>query len=58
MTPEMVQQMKQMASKAGNSDYDPTIQSASPPGWGSDSKNSRVVEAGGANSFEFAVKSK
>ena len=58
MTPQMVQQMKEMAAKAGNTGYDPTVKNVAPPEWGASSKNSRVVEAGAANNFDFAVKSK
>ena len=58
ITPQMAQQMKEQAQRAGNTDFDPTLQNVIPPEWGANSKQSRVVEAGGANNFDFDVKAK
>jgi hypothetical protein len=40
------------------SEYDPTTVNYIPPEWGAQSKETRVVEAGSANDFEFDVKGK
>jgi hypothetical protein len=40
------------------SEYDPTMVNYIPPEWGAHSKETRVVEAGAANDFEFNIKGK
>jgi len=39
-------------------DYDPTMVEYIPPEWGPHSTQMRVVEAGGANDFQFEIKGK
>ena len=38
--------------------FDPTMEDYIPPEWGRDSKQMRVVEAGGQNKFEIEIKGK
>ena len=40
------------------SEYDPTMVDYIPPEWGSQSKQTREIEAGQTNEFEFHIKSK
>lgn len=39
-------------------DYDPTMVEYIPPEWGPQSTQTRVVEAGGPNTFDFEIKGK
>src|SRR5262249_6746863 len=46
-------------SGAGESDqFDPMMEDYIPPEWGRETKQIRVVEAGGQNKFEFEIKGK
>ncbi len=58
LPPQAIQQMKEYAKKGANPDFDPTMQDYMPPEWGASGKQTRVVEAGGANKFDFDIKGK
>jgi hypothetical protein len=42
----------------GSGEYDPSIVEVIPPEWGMQGKQTRVVEAGSTNEFEFNIKGK
>lgn len=59
--PEAVAQMKayEAMNKGQTSEsFDPSMEDYIPPEWGTESKQMRVVEAGGANDFQFEIKGK
>jgi hypothetical protein len=54
------QKFKDQPSTGGGTinEFDPTMVDYIPPEWGTQSKETRVIEAGGANEFEFHIKGK
>jgi hypothetical protein len=47
---------QKLQSEGGGGDYDPTMVEYIPAEWNTESKQTRVVETGAANNFEFDIK--
>ena len=52
------QAMNKGGGGGSSEQFDPTMEDYIPAEWGRESKQIRVVEAGGANKFEFDIKGK